>query len=71
MKPVDKPTLARVADTLAAHNWDESQLDELVAPGLGVITGFQDLLDDLERLRRVDLGATPPAGPVRAPKSGG
>ena len=70
MKPVDKPTLARVADTLAAHDWDETQLDELVAPRRGVITGFQDLLDDLERLRRVDLGATPPAGPVARPKPG-
>jgi hypothetical protein len=33
-----------------------------------VITGFQDLLDDLDRLRQVDLGATPPAGPLVAPK---
>ena len=36
-----------------------------VEPKLGIITGFQDLLHDLEALRRIDLGDLPPAQSVR------
>lgn len=61
MKPLQKSTVSQLCDELAAHPWHESELDELVDPKLGIITGFQDLLDELERLRRTDLGALPPA----------
>ena len=30
-------------------------------PQLGVITGFADVLEQLELLRKMDLAATPPA----------
>ncbi|WP_244313954.1 hypothetical protein [Roseibium denhamense] len=46
---------------MASHDWTEAELDELVDPKLGIITGFQELLEDLDVLRQVDLGATPPA----------
>ena len=47
-----------------------AELDELAAPRFGIITGFQSLLTELEALRRLDLGETPPAGPLRFTKSG-
>jgi hypothetical protein len=61
MKPLKKPTLKSICDQMASHNWSDAELDELVDPKLGIITGFQDLLDELETLRKVDLGDTPPA----------
>lgn len=68
MKPVAKETLVRMVEELATHPWSEAELDELVAPRFGIITGFQGLLTELETLRRLDLGETPPAGPLRAAK---
>ena len=66
MKPLQKSTLMRLCKQLAAHPWHETELEELVDPKLGIITGFQVLLDDLEKLRRTDLGSLPPAQGVQA-----
>ena len=67
MKPLQKSTLSRLCEELAAHPWLESELEELVDPKLGIITGFQDLLRELEELRRTDLGDVPPAQGVWVP----
>ncbi|MDH3692732.1 MAG: hypothetical protein OEU36_25170 [Gammaproteobacteria bacterium] len=64
MRPVSKTTLRGVVDELACFRWKEQELDELVAPKFGIITGFQALLDELEELRAIDLGETGLAGPV-------
>ena len=48
-------------DMLAAHGFSDEELSELVDPQLGIITGFADVLEQLELLRKMDLGATPPA----------
>lgn len=70
MEKVTKETLRRVIAQLAAYPWRDEEVDELVAPRMGIITGFQDLLADLEALRQRDLGATPPAqGPRKDPAS--
>ncbi len=68
MKKLRIETLSGIRDQLASFAWDDAELDELVDPKLGIITGFQDLLDQLEILRQVDLGETPPAAEIRAPK---
>lgn len=70
MKPLTGDTLGRMVEQLATHPWSAAELDELVAPRFGIITGFQGLLTELEALRRLDLGETPPAGPLRFAKSG-
>jgi hypothetical protein len=67
MKPLQKSTLLQLCDELAAHPWPDCELDELVDPKLGIITGFQDLLRELDELRQTDLGVLPPAQGVRAP----
>jgi len=58
-------TLQALCSQLAAHPWGEEELNELVDPKLGVITGFQELLEELEVLRHVDLEFTAPAQGVQ------
>lgn len=65
MKPLRKSTLLQLCEQLAAHPWHESELDELIDPKLGIISGFQELLDGLEALRRSDLDSLPPAQAIR------
>lgn len=64
MKRLEKPTLIGMRDQLGGYAWSDSEISELVDPQLGIITGFQDLLDQLEVLRRIDLEATPPAADI-------
>jgi len=64
MQKLDKKTLIGIRDQLASYAWEDAEITELVDPKLGIITGFQELLDQLEFLRKVDLGSTPPAGDI-------
>ena len=66
MQKLEKSTLIGIRDQLASYAWDDSEIAELVDPRLGIITGFQELLDQLECLRKIDLGSTPPAGDISA-----
>lgn len=66
MKPLEKHTLTAMRDQLGGYAWDDSEISELVDPQLGIITGFQDLLDQLEVLRQIDLEAIPPAADISA-----
>lgn len=61
MKKLTKDTLTGICSQMASHDWSDAEINELVDPQLGIITGFQDLLDELEVLRKIDLGTTPPA----------
>ena len=64
MQKLDKKTLIGIRDQLASYAWEDAEITELVDPKLGIITGFQELLDQLEYLRKIDLGSTPPAGDI-------
>jgi hypothetical protein len=66
MQKLDRNTLLGIRDQLGSYAWDDSEIEELVDPKLGIITGFQELLDQLESLRKTDLGSTPPAGDISA-----
>ena len=66
MHKLEKNTLIGIRDQLASYAWDDAEIAELVDPRLGIITGFQELLDQLECLRKIDLGSTPPAGDISA-----
>ena len=68
MDRLTKSTLTQLCRQLSAHPWSDRELEELVAPKLGIITGFQDLLDDLERLREIDLEDIPLAQGVQGPE---
>ncbi len=64
MKKLEKQTLIGIRDQFGSYAWDDAEISELVDPKLGIITGFQELLDQLEILRRIDLESTPPAGDI-------
>ena len=64
MKKLRKQTLMQMRDELGGYAWQDEELEELVDPRLGIITGFQSLLEELETLRRIDLEAIPPAGDI-------
>ena len=64
MQKLDRQTLLGMRDQLGGYAWDDAEIDELVDPRLGIITGFQELLEQLEVLRQIDLGALPPAGDI-------
>lgn len=64
MKKVQQQTLIGMRDQLGGYAWQDAEISELVDPKLGIITGFQDLLDQLEVLRKFDLQALPPAGDI-------
>ncbi|ANT54863.1 hypothetical protein [Mesorhizobium amorphae] len=65
MQRLKKATLTGICAQMASHGWSEEEINELVDPRLGLITGFQDLLNELEQLRKIDLGTTPPAMSVQ------
>lgn len=64
MRTLDERTLRAVRDEMAALRWSDADIAGLVNPGHGVISGLQQLLQELDRLRRVDLGTVPPAEAV-------
>ena len=62
--PLTKPSLESlqaIRQAFASYDFSDTDLSELVTPKLGLITGFEDLMKELEKLRAVDLGATAPA----------
>ena len=62
--PLTKPSLESlqtIRQAFASHDFSDADLSELVTPKLGLITGFEDLMKEIEKLRAVDLGATAPA----------
>jgi len=65
MQPVSRDTLKRIMQQFPTVAWSDGELDELVSPSFGVITGFQQLLDNIETLMRTDLGDLPKAGSLR------
>jgi len=67
MKKLQKDTLLGMRDQLAGYAWEDEEISELVDPKLGIITGFQALLDQLDELRQIDLGSTPPASHISPP----
>lgn len=67
MTPIKKDTLQAILQELGCHPCEDAELNELVAPAMGIISGFQDLINDLECLRKLPLGDLPPAGSIQYP----
>ena len=66
MKKLEQQTLIGIRDQFGGFAWDDAEISELVDPELGIITGFQELLEQLEQLRRVALESIPPAADIPA-----
>lgn len=56
MKPLRKETLLNIIDEFPTFSYDQGILDELIDPKMGVITAFDELLDEIETLMELDLG---------------
>ncbi|WP_101066042.1 hypothetical protein [Roseovarius salinarum] len=69
LEPPKLTTFQELRASSAAHAFADAELRELVEPKYGIITGYATLMAQLETLRRIDLGATPPAQGV--PVQGG
>ena len=69
MKRPTKELLVQVQATFPAFEWSDAELDDLVRPGYGLITGFPELLVEIDRLCERDLEDLPPAGALAAPRS--
>lgn len=67
MIPIRKDTLQAVLQELGCHPCGDTELNELVAPEMGIISGFQDLISELELLRNLPLGDLPPVGSIQYP----
>ena len=60
--PLTKATLQRMQTELPTHEWSDNELEELVAPKYGIITGFQKIIEDVQKLIAMDLKEIEPAG---------
>ena len=60
-KAIKLEIIQSVQETFSTYKFKNNDLNELINPNLGVITGFNDLMYQLESLRLIDLGQTPPA----------
>ncbi len=65
MKKLQRSTLNGLCEQLGAYSWKNEEINELADPKLGIITGLQDLLNELEVLRKMDLDALAPAQGVQ------
>ncbi|MTI43213.1 hypothetical protein JM93_03072 [Roseibium hamelinense] len=65
MERLTKSTVTGICTQMTSQLWKEAEISELTDPKLGVITGFQDLLEELDALGKIDLGTLPPAGAVQ------
>ena len=60
--PLTKITLQRILAEFPTYDWSDQELDELVSPKHGVITGFQEIIEYVRKLTEIDLKEVEPAG---------
>lgn len=61
---LSRKTLQQIKTEFPIHNWSEEELNELVSPKYGVITGFEEILKDIRDLAGQDLDDIEPAGNI-------
>jgi hypothetical protein len=69
MEKLTKELLIQLQTTFPTLEWSDSELDDLVRPSFGLITGFPELLGEIEHLCQRDLGELSPAGILSTPES--
>lgn len=69
MEKLTKELLIQMQATFPTLEWSDAELDDLVRPSFGLITGFPELLSEIDRLCERDLEDLSPAGALPAPKS--
>jgi hypothetical protein len=61
-KALSHDTLRRIMEEFPVYNWNDEEIGELVCPKHGVISGFEEMLDDVRALSEKDLFDIGPAG---------
>ena len=56
MKTLQKETLLRIVEEFPSFTWNQTVLEELVDPKMGVITAFGEILTEIETIMSLDLG---------------
>lgn len=64
MKPPTRELFVSLQEVVPTLGFDGAELDELVAPRFGLITGYPHLLEEISRLTALDLGELFPAVPL-------
>ena len=67
MERLTKELLVQLQATFPTFEWSDADLDDLVRPSFGLITGFPELLSEIGRLCERDLEDLSPAGALPAP----
>lgn len=65
MSAITLSTLQAIIEQFPSVAWQQVDLEELVTPQLGVITGFQQFMAELQQLVDIDIKETPPSGSYR------
>ena len=60
--PLTKTTLQKILAEFPTYDWSDQELNELVSPKHGVITGFQEIIENVRKLTEIDLKEVEPAG---------
>ncbi|MBU0699222.1 MAG: hypothetical protein KKE59_07345 [Proteobacteria bacterium] len=58
-------TLQQIKTEFPIHDWSEEELNELVSPKYGVITGFEEILNDIQEIAGQDLADIEPSGNIK------
>ena len=61
---LSQKTLQLIKAEFPIHDWSEEELNELVSQKYGVITGFNEILNDIRELAEQDLDDIEPAGNI-------
>mgnify|MGYP001570381665 CR=1 FL=1 len=61
---LSQKTLQLIKAEFPIHDWSEEELNELVSQKYGVITGFNEILNDIRELAEQDLDDIEPAGAI-------
>ena len=61
---LSQKTLQLIKSEFPIHDWSEEELNELVSQKYGVITGFNEILNDIRELAEQDLDDIEPAGNI-------
>ena len=61
---LSQKTLQLINAEFPIHDWSQEELNELVSQKYGVITGFNEILNDIRELAGQDLDDIEPAGNI-------
>jgi hypothetical protein len=62
--PLAKTTLKRLVSEFPTHLWSDREMEEILSPQYGLVTGLEAMLADVDKLIAIDLDDIAPADPL-------